>query len=264
VTTDYEVLAIRHGDQQTTKSHCYYRYSSYREPDADIGMDFFFWLIRNENTTILVDTGWSVEAVAARPPRRRLADAREAVGALGTDPDSISHVIVTHMHYDHTGNLPEFPSARIVVQAEEVGFWTSRYGAYPPMAAPSESAEIAYIQAAIKRGAADVVEGPATVLPGIRVVPVGGHTPGQQIVIVEGRQDIVLASDALHYYEEMDRDRPYELFTNIFQMYDAYAELRRMRDDGAIIVAGHDPLVMERFALVESTDPQLQAVRISS
>jgi glyoxylase-like metal-dependent hydrolase (beta-lactamase superfamily II) len=227
-------------------------------------MEFYFWLIRDESHAILVDTGWSESAVSSRQGgRRRLADAREAIRALGTDPDSISHIVVTHMHYDHTGNLAEFPEAQLLVQEEEYRFWTSRYAAFPPQAVVKEDAEVDYVTAALKKGRATLLEGKTQVLPGIEAILVGGHTPGQQIVTVRGDREIILASDALHFYEEMERDRCYEVFADLRQMYDAYAEMRRRRDDGSVIVAGHDPQVMQRFPLVEAAAADELAVRIS-
>ncbi len=252
--TDYEVFAIRHGEQPATKSHCYYRYQTYQVPDEDIEMHFFFWLVRNDTNAYLVDTGWSDPAVTKRQGgRKRLLDAREAVAALGTDPDDITHIVVTHMHYDHTGNLNEFPKAELILQAEEYEFWTSHYAEFPPQAVVKEDDEVNFIRAALQNRKVRLIEGEVEVLPGITAIKVGGHTPGQQIVTIDTQRQIVLASDALHFYEEMEKDRVYEVFSDLRQMYDAYADLRRRRDAGAVVVAGHDPRVMEQFEQVSTT-----------
>lgn len=258
----YEVLAIRYGQWMTTKEHCYYRFRTYGEPDEELQMDFFFWLIRGNGRTILVDVGYSQEAVDTRPGRERLIGAREAVAAVGTDPESVSHIVVTHLHYDHTGNLPDFPHARLVVQREEVTFWTSRYVAQPPLASSAEPSEIRYVLDKIDRGEADVLDGPSEVVPGVRAVLVGGHTPGQQIVIVDNATPIVLASDALHFYEELERDRLFDIFSDLRGMYDGYALLRRLRDEGMSIIAGHDPVVTDRFEPVAFHDGHPLAVRL--
>jgi glyoxylase-like metal-dependent hydrolase (beta-lactamase superfamily II) len=77
----------------------------------------------------------------------------------------------------------------------------------------------------------------------------GGHTPGQAIVEVDtdaGR--VVLASDAMHYYEEIERDRPYNLFTDMGDMYRGYDTLRSLGDQpGTTLIAGHDPWVASIF-----------------
>jgi hypothetical protein len=58
---------------------------------------------------------------------------------------------------------------------------------------------------------------------------------------------VVLASDAVHYYEELERDRPFCTVANLADMYAAFDQIREMGEGGARVVAGHDPLVAERF-----------------
>ena len=57
----------------------------------------------------------------------------------------------------------------------------------------------------------------------------------------------MLASDASHYYANMEENRPFPIVENISAMVDGYATLRRLADSPAHIVPGHDPLVMERY-----------------
>ena len=86
------------------------------------------------------------------------------------------------------------------------------------------------------------------VAPGIELIQVGGHTPGQAIVTVAtAGGPVVLASDAVHYFEELERDRPFSIVASLADMYAAFDQIRELADDGARVVAGHDPLVAERF-----------------
>jgi hypothetical protein len=60
---------------------------------------------------------------------------------------------------------------------------------------------------------------------------------------------VVLASDALHFYAEAERDRPFAIVADLPAMYRAYDLLNELaRQPGTHLVAGHDPLVSERFA----------------
>jgi glyoxylase-like metal-dependent hydrolase (beta-lactamase superfamily II) len=111
-------------------------------------------------------------------------------------------------------------------------------------------------------GRLDMVDRTALVAPGIEVICVGGHTPGQLITVVESRGGrIVLAADAIHLHEEMELDRPYLDFYDIGEVYAAYDVLREFAtDEGATIVAGHDPREMTRYRAVvpdwiDLTDP---------
>ena len=75
----WEVLAFRYATREATKAELYYRYAAYGEPDAEIGMDYFFWVLRDGERTVLVDTGYSVEA-GERRGRTTLAVLRPADG----------------------------------------------------------------------------------------------------------------------------------------------------------------------------------------
>ena len=100
-------------------------------------------------------------------------------------------------------------------------------------------------------GRVDFISGLASVAPGIEVVEIGGHTPGQLAVIVgTARGETVIASDALHYYEEMAQDRPFAHVTDVPAMYAGFAWLREQAAAGREIVAGHDPQVMQRYPAV--------------
>ncbi len=257
----YEVLAVRYGLMRTTRSENFYRYGVYGEPDAPMPMDYFLWLLRGEDETILVDTGYHPAAAAARHGRICLIPPMDALSRLGVDPAAVSRIVVTHFHFDHIGNVRSFPNARITLQQAEFDYWLGPHGTRPAMAASVEAAEIEYLRRAAEQGLVDTLSGDAELNPHLRVMLVGGHCPGQQIVIVAGERPVVLASDALHFYEEMDRYMPFEVFSDLPEMYRTYDLLRRLRDDSAVIIAGHDPLVMSRFPAL--TGHENIAVRVS-
>jgi glyoxylase-like metal-dependent hydrolase (beta-lactamase superfamily II) len=94
------------------------------------------------------------------------------------------------------------------------------------------------------------------VAPGVELTEVGGHTPGQAIVSVDGGPGrLILASDAVHYYEELERDRPFSTVVNLADMYAAFDQIREMEQDaGTRVIAGHDPVVAERFPAFHGQD----------
>ena len=51
---EYEVLAIRYGSLQTTRSHLFCNYSEYGEPDAPAELSYYFWVVRGETGTVVV------------------------------------------------------------------------------------------------------------------------------------------------------------------------------------------------------------------
>jgi glyoxylase-like metal-dependent hydrolase (beta-lactamase superfamily II) len=84
---------------------------------------------------------------------------------------------------------------------------------------------------------------------GISTHLVGGHTPGQQVLVVETSDGpVVVAGDALHYCEELERDRPFAIVVDVDEMRARYETLAQLAArPGARLVAGHDPKVLERF-----------------
>jgi glyoxylase-like metal-dependent hydrolase (beta-lactamase superfamily II) len=92
------------------------------------------------------------------------------------------------------------------------------------------------------------VDGEVEILPGIRVTKVGGHTAGMQIVTVEtARGRSVVASDAAHYYRNLDERIPFNTLHDLPGVYGAFDRVRELARARELIVPGHDPLVLERL-----------------
>jgi glyoxylase-like metal-dependent hydrolase (beta-lactamase superfamily II) len=88
--------------------------------------------------------------------------------------------------------------------------------------------------------------------PGLRAIRVGGHTAGQQILVVDtATGPVLLTSDAVHFYEEYERARPFAVLHDLEACYRAYDTIRTLTDTlPATLVAGHDPAVADRFGPV--------------
>lgn len=246
-----EVVAIRYGTMERRRSTLFHRHEAYGEPDAAMSLDYYLWVVRTADGPLVVDTGFD-PAVARRRGRTCLCPPVEALARAGVDAASVPLVLVTHFHYDHVGNLAAFPAAEIVVPEPELAFWTGPGGRRPLFAADAEPAEIGWIAAAHRAGRVRTIAGRTEIAPGVTAVTVGGHSPGQQIVVVETpRGRVVLASDAVHFTEELERGRPFAVVADLDRMYRAYDLVRELAGEpGAVVVPGHDPDVMTRFPAV--------------
>jgi len=58
---------------------------------------------------------------------------------------------------------------------------------------------------------------------------------------------VVLASDASHYYANMEQGRPYPIVYNVGDMVEGWRKAHALADSAEHVVPGHDPLVMERY-----------------
>lgn len=242
----YEVLAVRYGVWHTTKRHIYHSFDVYHESDEPVQVDYFFWVIRNSRRTIVVDTGFRPE-VALRRGRELVTPIPEALQLAGVEPAEVSHVVLTHFHYDHIGNLDLFPSSQVIAGATEFAFWTGEIAEQPIFCTAVEADEVDLVRKAQADARLILVPDEDPQLPGVTFREVTGHTPGQIVVEVQtAGRPVVLASDASHTYEEFQKERPFHIASSLPDMYTGLKWLK-MRSDEAEIIPGHDPEVMRRF-----------------
>jgi glyoxylase-like metal-dependent hydrolase (beta-lactamase superfamily II) len=113
-------------------------------------------------------------------------------------------------------------------------------------------------------------DGDAEIAPGVSVHKVGGHTEGLQVVRVHTKRGwLVLASDAAHYYANLDESNPFPAITNVGEMLDGYQRLYALADTPDHIIPGHDPEVLKLYPhycseLAEIACLHLLPVRIAS
>jgi glyoxylase-like metal-dependent hydrolase (beta-lactamase superfamily II) len=256
----WEVLALRYAARPVTRSGVFYRYEEYGEPDGPQEMTYYLWLLRNAERTILIDSGYSA-AGGARRNRGHVVAPLDALARVGVAPGDVDLVVNTHLHYDHTGHLAPFDGVPLLVNRTELEAWTSPLGARPQFAIHVEPDEIAAVAA---RDDLVVMGAEHEVAPGIVALEVGGHSFGQTILVIEGEQaPVILASDAVHFYEELERDYACAVLTDLGRVYAAYDQIRTLADErGARVVAGHDPLVMDRFPRLTGANADL-GVRVA-
>jgi glyoxylase-like metal-dependent hydrolase (beta-lactamase superfamily II) len=247
---EYEVIALRYGTRTARRSEVFLHFEVYQEPDRELAMDYFLWVARNADRTVVIDCGFN-ERSGARRNRTMLCPPVEALRQIGVDAAEVGQLIVTHAHYEPHRQPAIVPGARIVVADREFAFWTSPLSRKPLFMTSAEESDLDALRQLGEAGRADLISGRASVAPGIEVVEIGGHTPGQLAVIIATRRgQTLVASDALHYYEEMAQDRPFTHVTDVPAMYAGFAWLRDQAAAGREIVAGHDPQVMQRYPAV--------------
>jgi glyoxylase-like metal-dependent hydrolase (beta-lactamase superfamily II) len=218
-----------------------------------LGPDMFDWalnvlVVRSGEQIVLVDAGlggqFSGFPRAGQFPKR--------LEAAGIPLESVTDVVVTHMHMDHVGGLlvDEVrnrlrPDVRIHVTSTEVEFWKNPDFSRTAMPSPvpevlrSTAAQFVAAYGEKIRTFEDELE----VAPGVIAKLTGGHTPGHCVVRVESNGErLMFAGDALfpvgfdhpdwHNGFEHDPDKAVSVRVEL---------LREAADTGELLVATHLP-----------------------
>ena len=240
----HEVYAIRYARHERRASANYIGGDPH---DTLEPLDFFVWAIVGEHGIFIVDTGFD-ETMAKKRDRALMKPIGEGLKAIGIEPESVEQVIVSHLHYDHTGNYDLFPRARYHLQDCEMAYATGRCMCHAQMKVPFEADDVVAMVRKVFEGRVTFHDGEDEIAPGITVHKVGGHSKGLQCVRVKTRRGYVaLASDATHLYNHFEQGRVFPLTYNVAEVLEGYNLLTRLATSREHVVPGHDPLVLERY-----------------
>jgi len=240
----YELYAIRYGHHPRKAAE---NFIAGDDHDTDMPLDYFVWAIVGEARTFVLDTGFDPE-VAKRRGRTLIRPIEAGLKAIGVEPDSVKDVIVSHLHYDHAGNLGAFPNARFHLQDAEMAYCTGRCMCHGMLRGAFEADDVAGMVHRVFEGRVEFHDGDCELAPGITLHKLGGHTKGLQVMRVNTRRGpVVLASDATHLYANLERNHPFPVLADVGAYLEGLQTLRRLAPTLAHIVPGHDPLVLKQY-----------------
>lgn len=197
--------------------------------------------------TVLVDAGFYRDKFMRRWTPANYQRPDEAIRAVGLRPDDVTDVIVSHVHWDHVDGADLFPRARIWIQRAEYAHHVDDAGRSLDRAA--DSLDAAMLAGLRRAGRVELVDGDSVeIIPGIRVYTGGRHTFASQYAAVDTPEGtVVLASDNVYLYENLDRHVPIAQTLDAASNLAAQARMRRLAGSERLIVPGHDPLMFARF-----------------
>ncbi len=243
--SNWEVFAIRYAEHTNrTRARAFLSDDNHNAPYP---IDFYIWLLRQGNDVILVDTGFDASEARTRgfALRQNISD---ALLPFGLTPDDITQLIVTHLHFDHAGGLHLFPNATIYLQPAEMAYATGPCMCHDVLRAPFTGAHVCEAVQKLYAGKLIFTEGDAQIKDGVTVHAIGGHSKGLQAVRVRSDTGwLVLASDAAHFYENLDRRMPFPIVVDLDEMLAGFDTLHHLASTPDLIIPGHDPLVRSYF-----------------
>jgi glyoxylase-like metal-dependent hydrolase (beta-lactamase superfamily II) len=169
--------------------------------------------IRLGNASVLVDAGlddpssaWSQRWLAEWPGARRTPGLQAGLTSIGVRPEEITHVVVTHAHYDHVVGLtveregrqvPRYANARVLLGR---GDWEGNPERDDP------ASEVAMRLRVIEQsGLLELVDRVREVVPGLWMLHAPGESPGHSVVrLTSGDACFYALGDLFHHACEVE------------------------------------------------------------
>ncbi|MFK4822972.1 N-acyl homoserine lactonase family protein [Ochrobactrum quorumnocens] len=241
----FELYALRYATHTGRTAKDNFLYADPHESGENL--DYFIWLARRGDEIYVIDTGFGQHAADARG-RTLLRRPVDALALLGVEAQRVGQVILTHLHYDHAGTLGDFASARFHLQVNEAGHATGPGMCDPKARAPFDVENIVDYIRNLYAGRIEFHRGDKELSSGIWLHSVPGHSAGLQAVRVYTKRGwVVLASDATHFYANMERENPFPVLFDEAALIRGYSRLIELAPTLDHIVPGHDPAVMRAY-----------------
>jgi N-acyl homoserine lactone hydrolase len=220
-----------------------------------------WFVIQHPKGNVVIDGGMAVEC--ASDPRARLSEAFlrayepmfaeeqgcfPALQTAGIDPNSIKYVLLSHLHWDHTGAVGRFPNAIHIVQRRELEYALT----------PDWFAADAFSRRDFDRPDLDwyFLEGSETDFydlfgdGSVLIVLTPGHSVGHQsfLVTLPKSGPVLLAIDAAYTLDHWQEKALPSFTTSTIAAVRSVKKLRQIaRQRDALVVTGHDPMAWPSF-----------------
>lgn len=234
-------------------------------------LPYCYVLIKGHGKLAMVDVGYNHKAygavLAETYGARDWHSPRVVLAECGVTPEDITNVFLTHSHFDHMGNIEDFPNATFYIQERELSKWVwtlSLHRRFRWMMLGIDPADILRTVDLARQGRLVCVNGDREdVLPGIDLHPAyDTHTFGSMYVRVRNdgagnSQDTwIFAGDLVYTQENLRGHAPADpeyipvgfASGSQFNLVMTTDEMvKRVDGDIRRVIPIHDELLKERF-----------------
>lgn len=206
----------------------------------------YLFYVKSDEGVVLVDSSFHMDDAkimgSEKNVHRSMPDEEPlfALEQAGIKPGDVTHLILTHAHFDHIGYVDAFPNAKIFIHRKELAWvmalpkWSVGYGSFVTEKIYKVRDQLVPI---------DIDE--YDVLPGIRTIYVGGHSAGSLAVVVNTKKGrVCICGDNCFLYKSIEEKLPIGLTNNL---YETITFLQKLPGLGEIFLPGHDPKMYDRF-----------------
>lgn len=217
-------------------------------------------IIKGHGELIVYDTGWKQQDYIKMTGSINWAPIKEQMAVIGLKPEEVTKIVIGHGHWDHAGQLDEFPNGILYVQRAELkGIeWALNYpnprisavntspggcARTPACGYPPQTLDQIYGK--FLKGQMVVVNGAKEIAPGVKIHPAfRGHTAGSQLLEVPTtRGKLMFGSDTYSSWEAIrDWNVANVQQTDSVQQFLAYEKCYIVTGGYQNCVAAHEPL----------------------
>jgi N-acyl homoserine lactone hydrolase len=210
---------------------------------------------------IVVDTGapemeraLKYHAYAMTKPNKPDQNSVSQLEKIGVKPEEIDIVILTHLHWDHVGEVTKFPNAEFIASHVELRFALDPIPAlYVAYEAPQIGMEPIFLQVMERLKTVEMKE--QEIVDGVRVIPLPGHTPGHLGVVVDTEDGpYVIVGDAAPQWGNLEgspeEKLPYlmsGIYTDMEAMWKSFERIDDIvKGDYRKVIPGHEKGVFQK------------------
>ncbi len=242
----YEILVIRYA---TIPDFPVAGLVAGAEPTRKLDIAMMIWLVRGNGRNILVDSGFYHDRFFKDWHVTDFTKPSDTLQRVGLKPEDITDVIITHMHWDHADGLDLFPNARIWIQKDELQYYAGEAWQAKNTHGGIDEDDVLTLVKLNMQGDVGLVNGDAQeIIPGVICYTGGKHTYQSQYVGVQTAEGtVVLASDNMYLYENLERHAPIAATLDSASNLRAQDRMKQIAARPGLVVPGHDPAVFTKF-----------------